>query len=93
MIVITVTAWLSSCCPERAPEITFVVLIVLAQACSVMGMKTETFELLEVAYQERASWLVPLALYRSFRNIRTDPRFADLLRRMGLPEGPLPKAL
>jgi TolB-like protein/Tfp pilus assembly protein PilF len=67
-------------------------LIVLAQACSVMDMKTEAFELLEVAYQERASWLVPLAAYRSFRNIRTDPRYADLLRRMGLPQAPLAKA-
>ena len=67
------------------------VLIVLAQACSVMGMKTETFELLEVAYQQRASWLVPLAAYRGFRNVRTDPRFADLLRRMGLPHVPLPR--
>jgi len=66
-------------------------LMVLAQACSVMGMKTETFELLEVAYQERASWLVLLAVYRNLSNIRTDPRYADLLRRMGLPEGPLPK--
>jgi len=68
-------------------------LIFLAQACSIMDMKTETFELLEVAYQERATWLVPLAAYPSFRNIRTDPRYADLLRRMGLPQGPLPKPL
>jgi tetratricopeptide (TPR) repeat protein len=66
-------------------------LILLAQACIVMGMKAETFELLEVAYKERTSWLVPVAYYRNFRNIRTDPRFVDLLRRMGLPQGPLPK--
>jgi tetratricopeptide (TPR) repeat protein len=66
-------------------------LILLAQACSVMGMKTEMFELLEVAYQERASWLVFLAAYPNFRNIRTDPRYADLLRRMGLPQEPVPK--
>jgi len=60
-------------------------LIVLAQSCSVMGMKTEAFELLEVAYQERAAWLVFLAAYPSFSNIRTDPRYGDLLRRIGLP--------
>jgi TolB-like protein/Tfp pilus assembly protein PilF len=68
-------------------------LILLAQACSIMDMKTETFELLEVAYQERASWLVLLAYYRSFRKIHADPRYADLLRRMGLPQGPPPKPL
>jgi serine/threonine protein kinase len=61
-------------------------LILLAQTCSVMGQKTEAFELLEVAYQERASWLVFIGAYRTFSNIRTDPRYADLLRRMGLPQ-------
>jgi tetratricopeptide (TPR) repeat protein len=60
-------------------------LILLAETCSVMGQKTEAFELLEVAYQERVSWLVFLGAYPSFSNIRTDPRYADLLRRMGLP--------
>ena len=60
-------------------------LILLAETCSVMGQKTESFEFLEVAYQERASWLVFLGAYPSFNNIRTDTRYADLLRRMGLP--------
>jgi non-specific serine/threonine protein kinase len=66
-------------------------LILLAQACSVMGMKKETFELLEVAYQERTGWLIVLPYYRGFWNLRTDPRYDDLLRRMGLPQSPLPK--
>jgi len=60
-------------------------LILLAETCSVMGEKTHAFEFLEVAYQERVSWLVFLGAYPSFRNIRTDPRYADLLGRMGLP--------
>jgi serine/threonine protein kinase len=60
-------------------------LILLAETCSVMDQKTESFEFLEVAYQEHASWLVFLGAYPSFNNIRTDPRYADLLRRMGLP--------
>jgi serine/threonine protein kinase/tetratricopeptide (TPR) repeat protein len=61
-------------------------LILLAETCNVMGEKTEAFEFLEVAYQQRGSWLIFLGAYPSFRNIRTDPRFADLLRRMGLPQ-------
>jgi serine/threonine protein kinase/tetratricopeptide (TPR) repeat protein len=60
-------------------------LILLAGTCSVMGLKQEAFALLEVAYQERASWLMFLAAYTIFGNIRTDSRYADLLRRMGLP--------
>ena len=65
-------------------------LILLAETCSVMGEKTEAFEFLEVAYQERGSWLVFLGAYRNFSNIRTDPRYVDLLRRMGLPQVPHP---
>ena len=60
-------------------------LILLAETCSVMGQKTECFEFLEVAYQERGSWLVFLGAYPNLSNIRIDPRYADLLRRMGLP--------
>ena len=60
--------------------------ILLAETCSVMGEKTGAFELLEVAYKERVSWLVFLAAHKGFSNIRTDPRYADLLRRMGLPQ-------
>jgi TolB-like protein len=67
-------------------------LILLAETCSVMGEKTEAFEFLEVAYQERGSWLVFLGAYPSFSNIRPDPRYADLLRRMGLPQLRFPKS-
>jgi len=61
-------------------------LISLAETCSVMGEKTEAFEFLEMAYQERAGLLIFLDAYPNFRNISTDPRYADLLRRMGLPQ-------
>jgi hypothetical protein len=54
-----------------------------------MGLKTEAFDLLEVAYHERLPWLVFLALYPSLSNIRADARYANLLRRMGLPQTPL----
>jgi serine/threonine protein kinase/tetratricopeptide (TPR) repeat protein len=60
-------------------------LIFLAETCIVMGEKTEAFEFLEVAYQQRGSWLIFLNVMPAFRNIRTDPRHADLLHRMGLP--------
>ena len=59
--------------------------MLLAETCSVMGQKREAFEFLEGAYQERGSWLVFLGAYRNLRNIRSEPRYADLLRRMGLP--------
>jgi serine/threonine protein kinase/tetratricopeptide (TPR) repeat protein len=64
-------------------------LFYLAETCSVMGEKMEAFEFLEVAYQQRGSLLIFLNVI-PFRNIRTDPRYADLLRRMRLPQVPLP---
>ena len=65
-------------------------LMLLAETCSVMGEKTDAFEFLEVAYQQRSSVLILLNVAPSLRNIRTDPRYADLLRRMRLPQAPLP---
>ena len=53
---------------------------------SVMGEKTEAFEFLEAAYQERDFLLIFLDVIPAFDNIRSDPRFADLPRRMGLPQ-------
>ena len=60
-------------------------LMLLAQSCSVMGEKDEAFKFLEVAYQQRGSWLIFLLAIPNFGNIRLDPRYADLLHRMGLP--------
>jgi hypothetical protein len=62
----------------------------LAETCSVMGEKTEAFEFLEAAYQGRASQLVYLGITPTFDNIRSDPRFANLLRRIGLPQLSVP---
>ncbi|HWZ77620.1 MAG TPA: hypothetical protein VNX87_13850 [Candidatus Sulfotelmatobacter sp.] len=50
-----------------------------------MDEKDEAFELLEAAYQQRVSSLVFLGVMPTFGNIRTNPRYVDLLRRMGLP--------
>jgi hypothetical protein len=43
------------------------------------------FEWLERAYQGRASRLGWLAVLPEFDALRPDPRFSDLLRRIGLP--------
>ena len=48
-------------------------LIYLAGTCSVMGEKTEAFEFLEVAYQQRSSLLLLLNVAPAFRNIRSHP--------------------
>ena len=66
------------------PKLDPLSLISLAETHSVMGEKKEAFEILEAAYQERNGLLIFLGVLPYFDNIRSDPRFADLLRRMGL---------
>ena len=57
----------------------------IAAQYSRLGDKDKTFEWLETAYGEHASSLVHLREELAFDNVRSDPRFADLLRRIGLP--------
>ena len=50
-----------------------------------LGDKDEAFRLLEKAYEEHSSSMPFLAVDPFWYGIRSDPRYADLLRRMGLP--------
>ncbi len=49
------------------------------------GEKDRALDFLEKAYQERDSLLVFLHLEPGFDPIRSDPRFQDLVRRVGVP--------
>ncbi len=49
-----------------------------------LGNKEQAFAWLEKAYQERARRLWALKVNPSWDMLRSDPRFADLLRRIGL---------
>jgi hypothetical protein len=52
-----------------------------------LGDGTKTFEYLEKAYQGRVPYLVYLAVDPRFDDFRADPRFRELVRRIGLPAG------
>ena len=77
---------------KRHPKLDPFSLIYLAATCSVIAEKKEAFELLESAYQERVPWLIYLGVNPLFENIRSDPRYLDLLDRMGLPQVALPRS-
>jgi serine/threonine protein kinase/Tfp pilus assembly protein PilF len=47
--------------------------------------RPETFRRLEKAYAERSHWLVWLKLDPRWNSIRSEPRFKDLVHRVGLP--------
>jgi adenylate cyclase len=71
---------------KKNPKLDSFSLIYLAETCSVKGEKNEAFELLESAYREHVPLLINLGVKPTFDNIRSDPRYANLLHRMGLAE-------
>jgi len=49
-----------------------------------LGDKNQAFDWLEKAYSDRSAWLVNLKVDPFFDSVKTDPRYGDLLRRVGL---------
>ena len=58
----------------------------IAELYSRLGEKDQAFEWLEKAYAQHFDGLVRLKEEVGFNNLRSDPRYADLLRRIGLPQ-------
>jgi eukaryotic-like serine/threonine-protein kinase len=50
-----------------------------------LGDQDEAFRWLDKAYQERSVRLINIAVHPRFAGLRTDPRFAALMQRTGLP--------
>ncbi len=57
----------------------------MAQNAAHLGENDLAFELLEEMYEKRHAMLVFLRR-PEYRRLRSDPRFQDLLRRIGFPE-------
>ena len=51
-----------------------------------LGDKNQAFASLEKAYGERSVWMPWLKVDPKFESLRSDPRFTDLMRRVGLPQ-------
>jgi TolB-like protein/DNA-binding winged helix-turn-helix (wHTH) protein/Flp pilus assembly protein TadD len=56
----------------------------IALIYSALGDRDNAFAWLEKAYAARSCWLIELNVDPAFRQLRDDPRFADLARRVGL---------
>jgi tetratricopeptide (TPR) repeat protein len=50
-----------------------------------LGDKAQAFHCLEKAFEEHSSWMVPLKVDPSLDSLRSDPRFKNLIQRVGLP--------
>jgi hypothetical protein len=51
-----------------------------------LGDKDQAFQWLEKGYQDHAYNLLYIKVYPFLDNLRSDPRYTDLLRRVGLPQ-------
>ena len=58
----------------------------MAYICSCLNANDEAFRYLEAAYAEHSAWLVYLKQFFWLDNLRSDPRFGSLLRRMNFPD-------
>jgi tetratricopeptide (TPR) repeat protein len=58
----------------------------IAETHAALGQKDQAFEWLERCYEERAPHLVHLNVDPVQDRLRSDPRFQDLLGRVGLPQ-------
>jgi len=54
--------------------------------CVALGQIDEAMELFEQLYAERNDWLVWLKVSPKLKHLHSDPRFRDLLRRVGFPD-------
>ena len=58
----------------------------IAIVYSGLGDRDRAFEQLEKAFKQRSDWLTYLQIDPEMDNLRSDPRFTDLVRRVGLPK-------
>jgi len=56
----------------------------IAAVHAALGDKEEAFQWLERAYREHSASLYDVGVLRTFLPLHSDPRFADLLKRIGL---------
>src|SRR5271169_2302012 len=69
---------------EKLSSRSYVDFYQLATIYAGLGAKDEVFRLLEKGYQQRSAGMLYLLIDPFWDNVRSDPRYTDLLRRVGL---------
>ena len=71
---------------EQPPPGSYHVPTIIASVYATLGDKDRAFEWLEKGFEERDTFLTRIKVEPEFDSLRSDPRFADLVRRVGLPQ-------
>lgn len=71
---------------KEASKVSYVSPYFIAIIYSGLGDKDQAFTWLEQAFEERHPYLILLRAEPVFNNIRSDPRFQDLVNRVGIPQ-------
>ena len=58
---------------------------VAGRICAALGKKDEAIRWLEIAYRQRDPWMLLLKTETGFDDLRSEPRFQELMRRMNFP--------
>ena len=73
---------------EEESKRTYIDPAVIASNYAFIGDKDKAFVWLEKAYAEKGNFINYIRVWPYFDSLRSDPRYADLLKRMGLPHDP-----
>jgi eukaryotic-like serine/threonine-protein kinase len=71
---------------EELSKRTYVDPALVARGYGELGDKDKAFAWLEKAYAEKSAFICYIKVVRDYDSLRSDPRYANLLRRMGLPQ-------
>ena len=71
---------------RESPDLGYVSPVLIACVYEGLGRTDEALNLLEQAVAERDGWLVFMNSFPRFESLRGEPRFENILRRVGLPD-------
>jgi eukaryotic-like serine/threonine-protein kinase len=71
---------------ERKAGTNYVAVYTIAELYASIGDKDHAFEWLNTSYQEHSPWLAIVPADFAFDSVRSDPRYADLVRKIGFPQ-------
>jgi len=71
---------------RESAKLHYVPPVLVAQACMRVGDRECAFQWLEKGFQERDDLMINLKVEPVFDGLHVDPRFTDLIRRIGIPQ-------